>query len=190
MQERKVFKFYRSYYDVYNELDSKNKLMFIDALFERQFYGLEPAKLSGLAKFAYISQKHNIDAQVAGYEAQVGAIAPPTQGATIGGDIGATLEKKEEEKKKEEKKYRTFVHLSLSNDEFKKLSDLKFSKIQIDDILDSIENYKKNTNYKSLYLTALKWLKKEHGDPQKKEAPRGFYYDKEGNLKKKLAGSY
>lgn len=60
--------------------------------------------------------------------------------------------------------YRIFKHLVLSNDEFEKIKTAGYTKQQIDDILDAIENYKDNTKYNSLYLTALKWLKKEHGD--------------------------
>lgn len=57
--------------------------------------------------------------------------------------------------------YRKFAHLSLSLEDFEKLKD-DYTKEQIDYILDSIENYKKNTSYKSLYLTAKKWLLKEY----------------------------
>lgn len=57
--------------------------------------------------------------------------------------------------------YRVIKHLKLTNEEKDKLIELKYSITQIDEILDSIENYKKNTNYTNLFLTAKKWLKKE-----------------------------
>ena len=69
LTKRKGFNFFRSYYDVYNELESKDdKVAFIDALFDRQFLGIKPTNLTGMAKFAYISQTNSIDSQVKGYE--------------------------------------------------------------------------------------------------------------------------
>jgi hypothetical protein len=62
-------------------------------------------------------------------------------------------------------KYRAFAHLSISIDEFKKL-EIDYTKQQIDNALDSIENYKDNKKYKSLYLTCKNWLSKE---PKKHE---------------------
>jgi len=56
--------------------------------------------------------------------------------------------------------YRSFAHLSMSVDQFNKL-ELDYTKEQIDSCLDSIENFKNNKKYKSLYLTCKNWLKKE-----------------------------
>lgn len=105
LTKRKAFKFYRSYYDVFNELDKdKDKLAFITALLDRQFLGVKPEGLEGMAKFAYISQINSIDSQVTGYEAKTGKELTPTQGGTQGGAIGGTqggcLQEEEEEKEK------------------------------------------------------------------------------------------
>lgn len=98
---RKGFKFYRSYYDVASELNDKDRLAFYDALLKRQFTGVE-SELTGLAKFAYISQKHSIDAQVKGYEDKTKIpLIDPTQGGTQGG-IEAPLQQVEEKEKEKE----------------------------------------------------------------------------------------
>lgn len=57
--------------------------------------------------------------------------------------------------------YRRFAHLSITNESFESLKELGFTKKEIDDILDSIENYKANIKYKSLFMTAKKWLEKD-----------------------------
>jgi hypothetical protein len=64
--------------------------------------------------------------------------------------------------------------LSLSIDEFDKIKSDGYTKNQIDETLDSIENYKKNSNYKSLNMTCRKWLKREFGEKSKIE---GFSWD-------------
>jgi hypothetical protein len=60
-----------------------------------------------------------------------------------------------------ESTYRSFKHLSLSISDFEKLK-LNYTQSQIDGVLESIENYRNNKNYVSLYLTAKKWLEKEY----------------------------
>jgi hypothetical protein len=56
--------------------------------------------------------------------------------------------------------YRKFAHLKMTVEEYDKLH-LNYTQKQIDDVLDRLENWKNNTKYKSMYRTALQWLKKE-----------------------------
>ena len=56
--------------------------------------------------------------------------------------------------------YRKFNHLKLSIEDFDKLR-IEYSQEQINNVLDSIENYKQNKSYSSLYLTAKNWLKRD-----------------------------
>ena len=67
--KRKSFNFYRSYYDVFNELEDKNdKLKFIEVLFDKQFLDIDPEEdLKGMVRFAYVSQMDSIEKQVKGY---------------------------------------------------------------------------------------------------------------------------
>ena len=59
--------------------------------------------------------------------------------------------------------YMSFKHLKITKAECIKLHE-NYTKEQIDTVLESIQNYKGNSKYVSLYLTAKNWLKKEHGE--------------------------
>lgn len=102
--KRKGFNFFRSYFDVFNELPEKDKLPFIEALLNKQFLGIDPENLKGMAKFAYISQQHSISEQVKGFESKTGIILTPTEGGsdTPTEQVEVKEEVKEEVKVKEE----------------------------------------------------------------------------------------
>ena len=69
-----------------------------------------------------------------------------------------------------------FLHLSLTKDNYNKLVKM-YSKDKVDTILEQIENYKGNTKYKSLYLTAKNWLKNESLKNQENEKKRASDLD-------------
>ena len=95
---RKGFNFYRSYYEVAMELKDAEFIAFIKALLQRQFNGIEPTDLKGMAKFAYLSQKFSIDSQVLGFETKTKEKLTPTEGGGIGATEGASVQEKEKEK--------------------------------------------------------------------------------------------
>lgn len=106
LTKRKAFNFFRSYYDVYNELEKdSDKLSFINALLDRQFLGIKPDNLTGMAKFAYISQTNSIDSQVKGYEDKtktfLNPIDAPIDTPTQGGYYTPTVQEEEKEKVKD-----------------------------------------------------------------------------------------
>ena len=67
--ERKAFNFYKSYYDVVLELPENDRLPFLMAILTMQFEGVEPTNLSGIAKIAFLGQKHSITKQIEGFKA-------------------------------------------------------------------------------------------------------------------------
>ena len=101
---RKAFNFFASYFDVAKELNDKDRLSFYDALILEQFTG-KKTELKGMAKFAYVSQQHSIDAQINGFNQRIKrgdttleplSSVPPAIGAAI---PPAIQEKEEEEEK-------------------------------------------------------------------------------------------
>lgn len=103
---RLVFKFYKSYFDVFNNLQNdKDKLDFITAILNKQFHNIEPTKITKMAMFAYSSQKHSIDSQIEGFESKTGLKLNeinPTQGGAQGGIEPPTLETQSESQPKPE----------------------------------------------------------------------------------------
>tara|TARA_R110000823_G_scaffold50357_2_gene126329 strand:+ start:389 stop:1054 length:666 start_codon:yes stop_codon:yes gene_type:complete len=112
LTKRKGFNFFRSYYDVYNLLPQEDKIAFMDALLDRQFLGVKPESLKGMAKFAYVSQTNSIDSQVKGYEDKTRTKLNPLEvnnyTPTVGvnkKDLTPTLQVQVEVQEKEKEQY-------------------------------------------------------------------------------------
>jgi hypothetical protein len=79
--------------------------------------------------------------------------------------ISEQIEKKEKRKEREIIVHE-FLHLSINKTDFDKLKE-KYIEDDIFDCFDKIENYNGNKKYKSLYLTANTWLKKDYKEKTK-----------------------
>jgi len=83
MNNRKLFKFYRSYFDVLQPLSKDDQLEFLLALLNKQFLGIEP-ELTGDARITYFGQKYSIDKQIEGWENKTKTqLTSPTQDPTL-----------------------------------------------------------------------------------------------------------
>lgn len=175
---RKAINFFRSYFEVAKELNDKDRLAFYDALLNKQFENIEP-NLKGMANFAYISQKHSIDAQVKGYfdktkDEQFNPSQPPKVAPTE----PPYLQEKGQEKEKEQEKgevqvvgkkiqLREFVYISQS--ELDKLYS-EYLEHEVSWMLDKLNDYKSSVGktYKSDYGAINNWVKKAF-EKEKKE---------------------
>ena len=188
LTKRKGFNFFRSYFDVYNELESKDdKVAFMDALLERQFMGVKPTELKGMAKFAYISQTNSIDSQVKGYEDKTKTrlnpleplIITPTVPPTDGGQVTPTVQVEEKEKVEVEdetinniflehrKKYKVYANQLFKDSIFVESICKEFLKVD-DKEVRSLTLRK----YLGLFLNSLDQSKKIHNN--KKEFQQHF----------------
>lgn len=175
---RQGFNFYVSYYEVAKELSEKDRLKFLWAILEREFEGIEP-NLEGMAKFAYLSQKHSIDKQVKGYEDKTGEKLTPTQGGsaggTEGGSVGPSVQEKEKEKEKEQVEctntHPLVEYLNTNCPQVQGLASpinnmdaerllVEFDKYDLVEVFMAMENTKQlKRKYNSANLTVRSWIK-------------------------------
>lgn len=211
---RKGFNFYRSYYDVYNELEDADKLTFIEALLNKQFLDIEPDNLTGMTKFAWISQYNSIDQQVKGYKSKTN---DPMQGGRQGGVVRGNLtpsiqeeekgkEKVQEKGEEEDNRHRQIKELCIDykknerviNAVLKNGQQLAFSKedliSKLDDFilhLESIDDtVKQDKDFKSHFLNWLRIQKKKSSEKKEKPTPAekvfGEYYEEANTIAKQL----
>ncbi len=166
---RKAINFFRSYFEVAKELNDKDRLAFYDALLNKQFENIEP-NLKGMANFAYISQKHSIDAQVKGYfDKTKDEQFNPTQPPKVAPNEPPYLQEKGQEKEKEQEKgevqvvgkkiqLREFVYITQTN--LDKLYS-EFLEHEVNWMLDKLNDYKASTGkkYKCDYSAINVWVK-------------------------------
>jgi len=187
MSKRKGFNFYASYFEVYMELSDKDKVLFMDALLQKQFNGITPTDLKGMSKFAYISQKHSIEQQVKGWEDKTKQKLTPTQGGLSTPTV--QVQEKEKEKEEEEEKgqhheiknYHEYVykcfdlclkhfdkHLHPKTDKQKDnwLSTIdklrRLDKIQYKTIVEIVEKTRANDFWAKNFLSLTKLRKKNN----------------------------
>lgn len=168
LTKRKGFNFFRSYFDVYNELESnEDKVAFIDALLDRQFMGIKPTNLKGMAKFAYVSQTNSIDSQVKGYEDKTGNILTPTVGGSVGAIVPPCLQVEVEVKEKVkdislslENDFNKFWNIYNKKNDLKRCKDkfIKLPKKDIDKILEVVNDYVVLTPDVQFRKNPLTWL--------------------------------
>jgi hypothetical protein len=183
LTKRKAFKFYRSYYDVYNELDDENKLIFIEALLDKQFLNIDPfvggskgggkGGANAMARFAYMSQLNTIESQVKGFEDKTG-ISLTSEGGSQGGSQGGvqggteapSLQEKEKEKEKEKDDFSVTSSFNLFWTEYKKMvarataekSWARLSKKEREACLAAVPAYVKSTPEKRWRLNPTTYL--------------------------------
>jgi hypothetical protein len=127
-----------------------------DMLIEIAFEPIKQTLKRDLQKYEGIRQRNKENADKRWNATASDRIRPHTKNAVNVNDIVISKDI-----------YRCFAHLSMSKDEYNKLI-LQYPEEEVNDILDAIENYKDNKKFKSLYLTAKKWLKKNEPLPAHK----------------------
>ena len=127
--DRKAFNFYKSYYDVFKQLNDKEKLEFIKELLavnfiEKPIEDVNPKSFN--LKLAFSAIKHSLESSIYGVftKAKVDYNSYPWQGGgkgvSKGGDLQEKVEEKEKEKEKVEEKvtipdFDTFLNYAKEN---------------------------------------------------------------------------
>ena len=138
-KDRLAFNFLKSYYEVFKKLtDDKSKAEFVQAICERQFNGIE-TDLEGMADFAYVSQKHSIDASREGWE----NLQKRTKVVTPSTPPSITPSTQEKEEVKEKVKDKKEVLKSSFLETLNILTKKKYRAVEVDKLILRLKVYSK-----------------------------------------------
>jgi len=159
---RKAINFFRSYFDVANELSDKDRLAFYDALLLKQFENVD-TDLKGLAKFAYISQYHSIRSQLKGYydktkDVKFKPTLPPSLGANEPPPVQGKEKVQVQEKEKEQVQVQDVKLYFLENGYSDLIAQKFFDYYSVANWKDSKGNVVKNWKQKAQAV----WFKPEN----------------------------
>lgn len=171
--KRDTFVFYRSFYEAINDLNDKDQLAIYKAVSELAL-NFNEVELDGLPKTIFKLIKPQIEANNRRY---LNGVKGAKHGAKGGRPKTPNKTPKKPQKNPKQTPndnvnvnvnvndnvYRGFRGLSITREQCNKLLERGYSKSQIEEVLDAIENTKgAEKKYVSLYLTAKNWLERRH----------------------------
>lgn len=174
---RDSFIFYKSFYESIKELDPKDQVQIYNAIFEYEFYKIEP-ELSGVCKSIFTLIIPQLEANNKRYENGKKGGRPKTKekpnnnqketkvkpNVNVNVNVNDNVNNKKENNKK--KKFGEFNNVLLTEEEYTKLENNNLL-IYIEKLSTYIESTGKK--YKSHYATILNWSRKEKQDNKSEE---------------------
>jgi len=179
--KRDSFIFYRSFFEATEPLSQEQKASLYDAIckysLEHEEIALDPicTAMFGLIKPQLEANYKRFINGVKGakvkQEQSKSKAKPKQEVSKVKANVNVNVN--DNVNVNEKKIHTRFNHLRLSVEEFNKLKK-DYNEKQIKEILEQIENFKGNTKYKSLYLTAKQWLKRSKDGTKENNKPTSF----------------
>tara|TARA_R110000772_G_scaffold148307_1_gene258862 strand:- start:1008 stop:1655 length:648 start_codon:yes stop_codon:yes gene_type:complete len=160
--KRKAFNFLRSYFDVFNELETDaDKLDFLTSIINKQFLNEDPKELNFIVNLCYESQRHQIESSVKGWvraNKDTPITDPPTNPPLDPSTNPKEEEEKEEEKEKEKEEciYHTHESFLLWFKECREYLGLKYNVKRLTTLEKQSFNELKNDYTKEDFKIAFK----------------------------------
>lgn len=180
---RDSFIFYRSYFEATKPLSQDQKAQLYDAIclysLEQESIDLDPictAMFSLIKPQIEANYKRFLNGKKGAVSGKLGGRPKtpnkPLTNPKLTPNVNVNVNVNDNVNVKE-KAHTAFKHLKISTKEFDKLKN-DYGNTKVIDVLEQIENFKGNTKYTSLYLTAKQWLKRRENDKPANNKPSNF----------------